>query len=136
VWEVPRGRESRRARPDPTLVEYEAVMAYHWTYRIGRARRADAAVYQPEPGEWIRAAHLPGQKFRFIRFASDSGGDYAVIIGGPPGHRMERCVTVDKIEPYRRRLRRPFGVVSNEARLLTNRNDDDGRGTANDSANT
>lgn len=71
----------------------------------------DEGVYWPEPNETVRLAREPGAKFQFVRFGNDKGGDFAVVIGGPPGHRIERCVTVDRIVPLRRRAK-PIAVRS------------------------
>lgn len=77
-----------------------------------RARRNDPGIHVAEEGETVRVARELGARYRFLRYSSDSGGDFAIVIGGLPGHRIERCVTVDRIQPLRRR--RTARVVRSE----------------------
>lgn len=70
--------------------------------RTGRARRGDPDVYEAESGEIVRVAGV-APRCTFVRYEHDMGGDFAVVIGGKHGHRLERCVFVDRVKPLRKR---------------------------------
>jgi hypothetical protein len=59
-------------------------------------------VYEPEPGEIVRVEGI-SRRCRFVRFGQDRGGDFAVVLGGKPGHILERCVYVDRVHPVGRK---------------------------------
>jgi hypothetical protein len=86
-----------------------------------RARRDDPGVYVAEHGEKVRLRGEPGKRFTFMRYDRDTGGEFAVLLGGLPGHRIERCVLVDRVQPYRRRKARVVRSIARE-----DRKDDDG----------
>lgn len=69
-----------------------------------RAKRGDPGVYEPSEGEVVRVDGI-GRNCKFIRFGHDKGGDFAVVVGGKSGHRLERCVFVDRVHPLGARAR-------------------------------
>jgi hypothetical protein len=60
-------------------------------------------VYVPRVDETVRVAGLKGARFTFKGYGRDSGGIYAIVLGGVSGHRLERCVAPDRIVRIRRR---------------------------------
>lgn len=84
----------------------------------GRATVDDPGIYVANVGEMVRISGEIRGRFRFVRYERDNGGDFAVVVGGISGHSLERCFTVDRVEPMRRR-RRP-------RRSISPRNDDTG----------
>lgn len=61
-----------------------------------------AGVYVPQPGEKVRVSGMKGARFEFLRYGRDQGGVYAVVLGGPSGHTLERCVKPERIMKTRR----------------------------------
>lgn len=57
-------------------------------------------MYEAEPGERVRIAREPGARFVFVKYHRDNGGDFAIVRGGLSGHRLERCFTVDRVQPF------------------------------------
>lgn len=62
-----------------------------------------SGVYVPVVDETVRVAGLKGARFTFKGYGRDSGGIYAVVLGGVSGHRLERCVAPERIVRIRRR---------------------------------